>query len=203
MIHQISEKFKETKEGILKKCMWWTIKRRIQFLRKGHCDISIKKYFWNSLFLTCTYQYTENIMLPWSGICVSFSVFHTSTSSHQFQSGCQESEKPLQILACTFRNKKESRWYKVRVAYPWPATFHAFAKQQHLFHTQETLPDVNSTWDSRNPYTLLVYWLGMAMHDGHALIRILAHICDICAHARIFAVGAFCRTCLAIPNTGT
>ena len=33
MIHQIPEKFKETKEQILRKCMWWTI-TRIQFLRR-------------------------------------------------------------------------------------------------------------------------------------------------------------------------
>ena len=99
MIHQISEKFKETKEGILKNCMWWTIKRRIQFLRKGTATSASR---FREIFL----KHTDNIMLIWSGICVSFSVFHATTSSYQFQSGCQESEKPLQIIACNC--KKES-----------------------------------------------------------------------------------------------
>ena len=34
MIHQTPEKFEETKEQILRKCMWWTI-TWIQFLRRG------------------------------------------------------------------------------------------------------------------------------------------------------------------------
>ena len=109
----ISEKFKETKEGILKKCMWWTIKRNIQFLRKGTATSASRNI---SGILCSSHEHTNTR----TALCRHDLVFLSrSQYSTQPLVLIKETEKPLQILACTFHNcKKESRG--IRSGWPIP-----------------------------------------------------------------------------------
>ena len=72
MIHQISQKFKETKERILKKCTQWTSKR-IQFLGRGTAtsasrlgEILLEFIVGRKMCLRSMHPNTHNVMLIWN-----------------------------------------------------------------------------------------------------------------------------------------
>ena len=103
-----------------------------------------EKYFWNTRTTSCWFDL----------VSVSRSQYFTlPLVLINFKVGAKKVRSPYRsLLALSTIARKKVEVEKGKLTYPWLATFHAFAKQQHLLHRQETLPIINTTWDSRNSY---------------------------------------------------